>query len=162
VKTIGAVSRGQEKSIWERFRARSPFTGVTPTRPAEDGVPTTSRRRSVVRKGRRPKESTDWDAAALEMMGCGSGTVGPVKKPPEALWQRFRGAWIISSPATRSARHRARRTGCGARAICAEMEALAAPVTRPVSGAPGRNGVRDKPQPAVTVPNPQSAIRNPQ
>src|SRR4051812_2764916 len=98
-KTIGAVSRGQEKAIWERFRSACDrfFTrrhaGLADRMTVwVDNLP---RKEALCLKAEAVKDSAEWDTAATEMKRLQAEwkTIGPVKKTrSEALWQRFRGA----------------------------------------------------------------------
>jgi hypothetical protein len=98
-KTIGAVSRGQEKSIWERFRSACDrfFTRRHADLAERKTVwsDNLAKKEALCAKADALKDSIDWDTAASEMKRLQAEwkTVGPVKKSrSEALWQRFRGA----------------------------------------------------------------------
>jgi hypothetical protein len=141
-KTIGAVSRGQEKAIWERFRGACDrfFT----RRHADLAERKTvwagnlAKKEALCVKAEALKDSTDWDAAAGEMKRLQSEwkTIGPVKKSrSEAMWQRFRGAadHFFARFAQRHDIALGERVAAR-EAICAELEALApAPVVSPQS-----------------------------
>ena len=98
-KTIGAVTRGQEKAIWERFRSACDRFF---TRRHADLVQrkamwaeNLAKKEALCAKAEAVAESTDWDAAAAEIKRLQSEwkTIGPVKKTrSEAVWQRFRAA----------------------------------------------------------------------
>ena len=131
-KTIGPVSRGQEKAIWDRFRAACDRFF---TRRHED----LAQRKAVWAENLAKKdalcvaaealaESTEWDTAAAEIKKLQAEwrTIGPVKKSKsEAIWQRFRGACdrFFSRYAQRHDTARAERIAAR-EAICAELEAL--------------------------------------
>jgi hypothetical protein len=130
-KTIGPVSRGQEKAIWERFRvACDRFF----TRRHEDlaerkalWAGNFARKDALCVKAEALAGSTDWDAAAAELRGLQAEwkTIGPVKKSrSDAIWQRFRAA-CDRFFARYAQRHEiARGERAAAReAICAELEA---------------------------------------
>ena len=176
-KTIGAVSHGQEKSIWERFRSACDrfFT----RRHADLAERKTvwagnlAKKEALCVKAEALRDSADWDAAAAEMKRLQAEwkTIGPVKKSrSEALWQRFRGAadHFFARYAQRHDIALGERVAAR-EAICAELEALAPPVVSP-QPARSRNqaGAESERQPRVPsrfdrrhrVRNPQSAIRN--
>ena len=98
-KTIGPVSRGQEKAVWERFRAacdrfftrRHDDLAQRKTPWAEN----LAKKEALCAQAEALADSTDWDAAAAEIRRLQGEwkTIGPVKKSrSEAIWQRFRGA----------------------------------------------------------------------
>jgi hypothetical protein len=133
-KTIGPVSRGREKAIWERFRtACDRFF----TRRHEDLAQrkatwneNLARKEALCDKAEALAESTDWDRAAAEIRQLQAEwkTIGPVKKSrSDAIWQRFRAACdtFFSRYAQRHDTARAERIAAR-EAICTELEALAA------------------------------------
>ena len=98
-KTIGPVSRGQEKAVWERFRrACDRFF----TRRQEDlkkrkdeWSANLTRKEALCAQAEALADSTDWNtaAAALKKLQAEWKTIGPVRKAKsEAVWQRFREA----------------------------------------------------------------------
>ncbi len=131
-KNIGAVTRGQEKAVWERFRAACDRFF---TRRQED----LAKRKTLWNENFAKKEalclavealstSTDWDRTAAEIRRLQNEwkTIGPVKKSrSEAIWQRFR-AGCDAFFVRHAQRHDvARAERVAAReAICAELEAL--------------------------------------
>jgi hypothetical protein len=132
-KTIGPVSRGREKAIWERFRtACDRFF----TRRHEDLAQRKStwsenlaRKEALCEKAEALAQSTDWDQAAAEIRQLQAEwkTIGPVKKTrSEAVWQRFRAACdaFFARYAQRHDTARAERVAAR-EAICAELEAIA-------------------------------------
>ena len=132
-KTIGPVSRGQEKAIWERFRAacdkfftrRHADLAERKTMWAEN----LAKKEALCVKVEALRDSTDWDNAATEIKRLQAEwkTIGPVKKTrSEAMWQRFRGA-CDEFFARYAQRHDiARGERLAAReAIVAELEGLA-------------------------------------
>ena len=138
-KTIGAVSRGQEKAIWERFRTACDrfFTRRHADLAERKTVwaDNLAKKEALCAKAEALKDSTDWDAAALEMKRLQAEwkTIGPVKKSrSEALWQRFRGAadQFFARYAQRHDIALGERVAAR-EAICQELEALAAPVASP-------------------------------
>ena len=126
---------------------------VTPISPsARPCGPRTSRRRKrCARRPRRSRESTDWDAAAAEMKRLQAEwkTIGPVKKSrSEAMWQRFRGACdhFFARYAQRHDIARGERVAAR-EAICAELEALAAPSPAAFAGLRRRRRLASRRQP---------------
>jgi len=98
-KTIGAVTRGHEKAIWERFRAACDrfFTRRQEDlkRRKEDWAANLSRKEGLCERAEALSSSTDWEAAAAEIKQLQAEwkTIGPVRKTKsEAVWQRFRAA----------------------------------------------------------------------
>jgi hypothetical protein len=161
-KTIGAVSRGQEKAIWERFRAACDrfFT----RRHADLAERKTVWAENLAKKNalcatvEALRDSTDWDATATEIKRLQAEwkTVGPVKKTrSEAMWQRFRAA-CDEFFARYAQRHDiARGERLAAReAIVAELEGLAG-----IAVASHQSSVIS-PQSAVI--SPQSAVASPE
>jgi hypothetical protein len=133
-KTIGPVSRGREKAVWERFRgACDRFF----TRRHEDlsqrkatWNDNLSRKEALCERAEALAQSTDWDTAAAEVRQLQAEwkAIGPVKKSKsEAIWQRFRAACdtFFARYAQRHDTARAERAAAR-EAICAELEALAA------------------------------------
>ena len=136
-KTIGVVSRGQEKAIWERFRGacdrfftrRQADLAEHKKRWAEN----MARKEALCAQVEALADSTDWDVAAAEIRRLQSEwkTTGPVKKSrSEAIWQRFRSACdhFIIRYAQRHEIERGERVAAR-EAICAELESLAPPAT---------------------------------
>ena len=134
-KTIGPVSRGQEKPVWERFRiACDRFF----TRRHEDlaqrkvlWAENLAKKDALCARAEALAESTDWDAAAAELRRLQGEwrAIGPVKKSrSEAIWQRFRGACDRFFLRFAQRHEIAREERVAAReAICAELAAFAAP-----------------------------------
>ena len=133
-KTIGPVTRGQEKAIWERFRSACDRFF---TRRHQDLAQRKSawaenlaKKDALCVKAEALVESTDWDAAAAEIkrLQMEWKTIGPVKKTrSEAIWQRFRGAsdQFFARYAQRHDMAKAERV-LAREAICDELELLAA------------------------------------
>ena len=133
-KTIGAVSRGQEKAIWERFRGacdrfftrRHADLAERKTVWAEN----LARKEALCAKAEALKDSTDWDAAARRDEAAAgrveddrAGEEEPVGGDVAAFPRRRA---IISSRATRSATtSRSASASPRARRSVAELEALA-------------------------------------
>jgi hypothetical protein len=141
-KTVGPVSRGQEKAIWERFRiACDRFF----TRRHEDlaqrkalWAENFAKKEVLCTRAEALVESTDWDAAAAELRRLQAEwkTIGPVKKSrSDAIWQRFRAACDRYFARFAQRHEIARGERVAAReAICAELEA--ASVSPEVPAAP--------------------------
>jgi hypothetical protein len=98
-KTIGPVTRGQEKAVWERFRAACDrFFSRRHADLAERKAAwaeNLAKKEALCVKAEALAESTDWEPAAGELRRLQAEwkAIGPVKKTrSEAIWQRFRGA----------------------------------------------------------------------
>jgi hypothetical protein len=98
-KSVGPVSRGHEKAIWERFRAACDrfFTRRQEDlrKRKDDWASNLARKEALCEKAEALADSTEWDAAAaqLKQLQVEWKSVGPVRKSKsEAVWQRFRGA----------------------------------------------------------------------
>lgn len=138
-KTIGPVSRGREKAVWDRFRAACDrfFTRRHDDLAARKSTwaENLARKDALCARAEALAESTDWDQAAQELKNLQSEwrTIGPVKKSKsDAIWQRFRGSsdrffarHALRHDTARAARVEARE------AICAEVEALASAEAAP-------------------------------
>jgi len=131
-KAIGAVTRGQEKAIWERFRAACDRFF---TRRQDDLVKRKAmwaenfgKKEALCLKVEALAESTDWEqtASAIRALQAEWKTIGPVKKSrSDAIWQRFRGGCdtFFTRYAQRHDVARAERVAAR-EAICVELEAL--------------------------------------
>jgi hypothetical protein len=174
-KTIGAVSRGQEKSIWERFRTACDrfFTRRHADLAERKTVwaDNLAKKEALCAKADAIKDSVDWDAAALEMKRLQAEwkTIGPVKKSrSEALWQRFRGAadHFFARYAQRHDIALGERVAAR-EAICQELEALAAPsspqspVPNPAPSPEGTEAASAAQASESPVPGPQSPVEPP-
>jgi hypothetical protein len=133
-KSIGPVSRGREKAIWDRFRAacdrffarRHEDLARRKTVWSEN----LARKDALCARAEALADSTDWEPAAAEIRRLQSEwkTVGPVKRSrSEAVWRRFHGACerFFTRYAQRHDLARAERVAAR-EAICAELDALAA------------------------------------
>ena len=96
-KTIGPVSRGQEKAVWERFRGACDrfFTRRQEDlkRRKDDWTANLTRKEALCAQAEALADSTEWDAAAaqLKQLQAEWKTIGPVRKSKsEVVWQRFR------------------------------------------------------------------------
>jgi Domain of Unknown Function (DUF349) len=98
-KTIGAVTRGHEKSVWERFRtACDRFF----TRRQEDlkerkheWADNLAKKEALIAEADQLAQSTEWDKAAnrIKQLQAEWKKIGPVRKnKSEVVWQRFRTA----------------------------------------------------------------------
>lgn len=132
-KTIGPVTRGQEKTVWERFRSSCDrfFTRRHQDLAERKAVwaQNFALKDALCAKAEALAESTDWEVAALEIKRLQAEwkTIGPVKKTrSEAIWQRFRGACdrFFARYAQRHDIARGERVAAR-EAICAELEGLA-------------------------------------
>ncbi len=132
-KSIGPVSRGREKTIWDRFRtACDRFF----TRRHEDlaqrkkvWAENLAKKDALCARAEAIAESSDWEPSAAEIRRLQNEwkTVGPVKKSrSDAIWQRFRAACdkFFTRYAQRHDIARAERVSAR-EAICDEMAALA-------------------------------------
>jgi uncharacterized protein DUF349 len=138
-KTIGAVTRGQEKAVWERFRvACDRFFTRRHADLAERKAAwaeNLAKKEALCAKVEAIADSTEWDATAAEIRRLQNEwkTIGPVKKTrADAIWQRFRTACdrFFSRYAQRYEIARGERAAAR-EAICAELEALAAAESTP-------------------------------
>jgi hypothetical protein len=133
-KTIGPVSRGQEKAVWERFRGACDrfFTRRHADLAQRKAVwsENLARKTALIARVEALAESTDWEAAAAEIKRIQGEwkTIGPVKKSrSEALWQRFRAACDQFFTRYTQRHDIARGERVAARdAIVSELEAIAA------------------------------------
>src|SRR5687767_5547521 len=98
-KTIGPVSRGQEKAVWERFRSACDrfFTRRQEDlkRRKDEWASNLARKEGLCAQAEALADSTDWNAAAatLKKLQAEWKTIGPVRKAKsEVVWQRFREA----------------------------------------------------------------------
>ncbi len=98
-KTIGPVTRGHEKSVWERFRtACDRFF----TRRQDDlkerkheWADNLAKKEALVAEADQLAQSTEWDKAAnrIKQLQAEWKKIGPVRKnKSEVIWQRFRTA----------------------------------------------------------------------
>jgi hypothetical protein len=132
-KTVGPVSRGQEKAIWDRFRAACDRFF---TRRHEDlaerkaaWTENLAKKDALCVRAEAFAESSEWEQAAAEIKKLQAEwrSIGPVKKSKsEAIWQRFRAACdrFFARYAARHDTARAERIAAR-EMICAELEAFA-------------------------------------
>ncbi|MBP6514625.1 MAG: DUF349 domain-containing protein [Steroidobacteraceae bacterium] len=133
-KTIGPVSRGREKAIWERFRSACDKFFTRRHQDLNERKTTwnenLARKEALCEKAEALAESSDWEKTAGEIRQLQAEwkTIGPVKKSrSEAIWQRFRAACDKFFTRYTGRHDTARAERAAAReAICTEVEALAA------------------------------------
>jgi hypothetical protein len=131
-KAIGPVSRGHEKSSWERFRKAC---DVFFTRRQEDLIrrkeewsKNLTAKQALCERAEALSESRDWKVASAEIKKLQSDwkAIGPVKRSQsEAIWSRFRGACdrFFENFKNRDAIERQVRIA-EREALCSEVEAL--------------------------------------
>jgi hypothetical protein len=138
-KTIGPVTRGQEKAVWERFRSACDrfFTRRHADLAQRKALwaENLAKKEGLIARVEALAGSTEWETVAAEIKRIQNEwkTIGPVKKSrSEALWQRFRAAcdqfftrYAQRHDIARGERVAARET------IVAELEALAATADQP-------------------------------
>jgi hypothetical protein len=158
-KTIGPVTRGQEKAVWERFRAACDrfFTRRHADLADRKKVwgENLTKKEALIARAEALQDSTDWEAAAGEIKRLQGEwkNIGPVKKSrSEALWQRFRGACdhFFSRYAQRHDIAKGERAAAR-EAIVAELEALAPSAMSPEAGL-GVPEAADAQAPVETLP----------
>jgi len=98
-KAIGAVTRGHEKAVWERFRASCDkfFTRRQEDlkQRKQDWTENLKRKEALVAEAEQLSQSTEWEQAAsrIKRLQVDWKTIGPVKKSKsDAIWQQFRAA----------------------------------------------------------------------
>jgi hypothetical protein len=98
-KAVGPVTRGNEKAVWERFRAACDrfFTRRQEDlkQRKQDWTENLKRKEALVAEAKQLSESTEWEQAAsrIKKLQADWKTVGPVKKSKsDAIWNEFRGA----------------------------------------------------------------------
>jgi hypothetical protein len=98
-KSIGPVTRGHEKSVWERFRAACDtfFTRRQHDlkQRKQDWSENLKRKEALVAEAVQLSQSTEWEKAAsrIKRLQVEWKAVGPVKKSKsDAIWQQFRAA----------------------------------------------------------------------
>ena len=98
-KTIGPVTRGNERAIWERFRAACDafFTRRQEDlkQRKHDWTENLRKKEALVTEAELLAQSSEWEKAAarIKQMQLDWKNIGPVKRSKsEAIWQRFRAA----------------------------------------------------------------------
>jgi len=131
-KTIGPVSRGREKAIWDRFRSACDKFFTRRHNDLADRkkawAENFAKKEALCVRAEALAESTEWEAAAAEVRHLQTEwkAIGPVKKSrSDAIWQRFRTACdrFFTRYASRHDTARAERIAAR-EAICADVEAL--------------------------------------
>jgi len=149
-KAIGPVTRGQEKAIWERFRAACDQFF---TRRQDDlakrkvmWAENFAKKEALCVKAEALAESTDWESTAADIRRLQAEwkTIGAVKKSrSEAIWQRFRAACDKFFARYASRHDIAQSERVAAReAIVSELERL---VPQPVEGEPAATQSQETP-----------------
>jgi hypothetical protein len=98
-KTIGPVTRGSEKAVWERFRSACDrfFTRRQEDlkRRKDEWAGNLARKEALCDQAEALADSSDWENAAAQVKRLQAEwkTIGPVRKSKsEAVWNRFRAA----------------------------------------------------------------------
>jgi hypothetical protein len=98
-KSIGPVTRGHEKAIWERFRAACDHffrrRQEDLKQRKHDWSENLRRKEALIAEAEQLAQSTEWDRAGsrIKQLQLEWKKIGPVRKnKSEAVWQRFRGA----------------------------------------------------------------------
>jgi hypothetical protein len=98
-KSIGPVTRGHERAIWERFRAACDafFTRRQDDlkQRKQDWTENLRRKEALVAEAEQLAQSNEWEKAAarIKQLQIEWKGIGPVKRSKsEAIWQRFRAA----------------------------------------------------------------------
>jgi hypothetical protein len=134
-KTIGPVTRGHEKAVWERFRAACDRFF---TRRQEDlkerkheWAENLAKKEALIAEAEQLAQSTEWDKAAnrIKQLQNEWKKIGPVRKnKSEAVWQRFRTACDTFFERFKNRDHAAVAGKLADRETAvAELEALAPP-----------------------------------
>jgi len=98
-KAIGPVTRGNEKAVWERFRAACDkfFTRRQEDlkQRKQDWTENLKRKEALVAEAEQLSQSTEWEQAAsrIKRLQVDWKAIGPVKKSKsDAIWNQFRAA----------------------------------------------------------------------
>lgn len=98
-KAIGPVTRGNEKAVWERFRAACDkfFTRRQDDlkQRKQDWTENLKRKEALVAEAEQLSQSTEWEQAAsrIKRLQVEWKTIGPVKKSKsDTIWNQFRAA----------------------------------------------------------------------
>jgi len=98
-KAIGPVTRGNEKAVWERFRAACDkfFTRRQDDlkQRKQDWTENLKRKEALVAEAEQLSQSTEWEQAAsrIKRLQVDWKAIGPVKKSKsDAIWNQFRAA----------------------------------------------------------------------
>jgi hypothetical protein len=162
-KAVGPVSRGQEKAVWERFRAACDRFFVRRredlTRRREQWSANLARKEALIARVDELAQGCDWDRAVEEAKRAQAEwkTIGPVRKNrSEDVWQRFRGACDRFFERYQQRDNLQVAANVEAReALCAELESMAgaaAVAGEPVEGVRQRtDSIRARWQQAPTL-----------
>lgn len=151
-KTIGPVTHGQERAVWERFRTACDrfFTRRHADLSERKAVwaQNLAKKEALCVRAEALAESTGWETAAAEIKRLQAEwkTIGPVKKTrADAIWQRFRAA-CDKFFARYAQRHDiAREERVTAReAIVSELESLSSPSSEGTEGDQVPQGLLEK------------------
>ncbi len=143
-KAIGPVTRGNEKAVWERFRAACDkfFTRRQEDlkQRKQDWTENLKRKEALVAEAKQLSESTEWEQAAsrIKRLQADWKTIGPVKKSKsDAIWNEFRGACDLFFERFKNRDQVALQGKMVDReAAVAELEALLPPADAPADAAP--------------------------
>lgn len=98
-KTIGPVTRGHEKAVWERFRAACDRFFTRRQDDLKDRkhewAENLARKEALITEAEQLAQSDEWEKAAsrIKQLQVEWKKIGPVRKnKSEAVWQRFRAA----------------------------------------------------------------------
>ncbi|MGE4069255.1 MAG: DUF349 domain-containing protein [Vicinamibacterales bacterium] len=98
-KAIGPVTRGHEKSVWERFRAACDrfFTRRQDDlkNRKHEWADNLQKKEALIAEAEQLAESTEWDKAAARIKALQAEwkKIGPVRKnKSDVIWQKFRAA----------------------------------------------------------------------
>ncbi|MEO8679989.1 MAG: DUF349 domain-containing protein [Vicinamibacterales bacterium] len=142
-KSIGAVTRGHEKAVWERFRASCDkfFTRRQDDlkQRKQDWTENLKRKEALVAEAEQLSQSTEWEQAAsrIKRLQVDWKAIGPVKKSKsDAIWQQFRAACDLFFERFKN-RDSVALTGKMAdrETTVAELEALVPPADAPAEAA---------------------------
>jgi len=162
-RTIGPVSRGQERAVWERFRSACDrfFTRRHADLAERKAVwaQNLARKEALCVRAEAVAESSDWEPSAAEIKRLQAEwrTIGPVKKTrAEAIWQRFRGACdqFFNRYAQRHEIARGERAAAR-EAIVSELESLTTVVSPQSSIVSSQSSIAS---PQSSVASPESSV----
>jgi hypothetical protein len=131
-KAVGPVTRGNEKAVWERFRAACDrfFTRRQEDlkQRKQDWTENLKRKEALVAEAEQLSQSTEWEQAAsrIKRLQVEWKAIGPVKKSKsDAIWNQFRAACDLFFERFKN-RDQAALTGkmVDREAAVAELEAL--------------------------------------
>jgi hypothetical protein len=143
-KTVGPVSRGSEKAVWERFRAACDqfFSRRHDDlkKRKDEWSENLTRKEALCARAEALATATDWEAAAAECkkLQLEWKQIGPVRRSKsDAVWQRFRAACDAFFDRYKHRDQVDLQSKAAARAdVIHELEALAAPAPDGAGSAP--------------------------